>query len=230
MYNLLSKLWGACVVFGKIEYLNLLPFHVFMKRFTKSSQQSMSMHYKGGVPSQINEKFISHRVDAAFISSISAQKYKHVGLGIIAKKEVLSVIVVPSDFDEKDQESASSNVLAKILSIQGKVLIGDKALKHALSSHDYVDLAKVWNKKYKVPFVFALLCYHKKQKLFTSIQRKFLSKKVKIPQYILKKAASRTGIDTKEILKYLEYISYDLDTKARLGLKKFYVLNKKRMK
>ena len=226
MYNLLIKLWGACVVFGKIEYLNLLPFHVFMKRFTKSSQQSMSMHYKGGVPSQINEKFISHRVDAAFISSISAQKYKHVGLGIIAKKEVLSVIVVPSDFDEKDQESASSNVLAKILNIQGKVLIGDKALKYSLSSDFYVDLAKEWNEKYKLPFVFALLCYHKKQKLFTSIQRRFLSQKVKIPQYILKKASTRTGITQKEILKYLEYISYDLDTKARLGLKKFYKLNK----
>ena len=227
MYNFIIKLWGASVVFGKIEYLNLLPFHVFMKRFTKSSQQSMSMHYKSGVPSQINEKFISHRVDAAFISSISARKYKHVGLGIIAKKEVLSVIVVPSEFNEKDQESASSNILAKVLNIQGKVLIGDKALKYSLSSSPYIDLAKEWNKKYKLPFVFALLCYHKKEKLFTSIQRKFLSKKVKVPQYILKKAAIRTGIDEKEILIYLDYISYDLDTKARLGLKKFYILNKR---
>jgi len=215
------------VVFGKIEYLNLLPFHVFMKRFTKSSQQSMSMHYKSGVPSQINEKFVKGRVDAAFISSISAQKYKNVGLGIIAKKEVLSVIVVPSEFNEKDQESASSNILAKVLNIQGKVLIGDKALKYSLSSSPYIDLAKEWNKKYKLPFVFALLCYHKKEKLFTSIQRKFLSKKVKVPQYILKKAAIRTGIDEKEILIYLDYISYDLDTKARLGLKKFYILNKR---
>ena len=215
------------MVFGKIEYLNLLPFHVFMKRFTKSSQQSMSMNYKRGVPSQINEKFISRRVDAAFISSISAQKYKNVGLGIIAKKEVLSVIVVPSDFDEKDQESASSNVLAKILNIQGKVLIGDKALRYSLSSDAYVDLAKEWNEKYKLPFVFALLCYHKKQKLFASVQRRFLSQNVKIPQYILKKASAQTGIAQKEILKYLDYITYDLDTKARLGLKKFYILNKK---
>ncbi|MDB2562366.1 hypothetical protein N9X61_02050 [Sulfurimonas sp.] len=215
------------MVFGKIEYLNLLPFHVFMKRFTKSSQQSMSMHYKRGVPSHINEKFISGRVDAAFISSISAKKYKNVGLGIIAKKEVLSVIVIPSDSDEKDQESASSNILADILNIQGKVLIGDKALKYSLSSLDYIDLAKEWNERYKLPFVFALLCYHKKQKIFASIEKQFLRKKVKIPQYILKKSSIRTGIGEVEILKYLDYISYDLDTKAKLGLKKFYTLNKK---
>lgn len=212
------------MVFGKIEYLNLLPFHVFMKRFTKSSQQSMSMKYKKGVPAEINKKFISRRVDAAFISSIRAKNYKNVGLGIIAKKEVLSVIVVPNKSDEKDIESASSNVLADILGIQGKVLIGDKALAYSLTSPEYIDLAKEWNDKYKLPFVFALLCYHKDTKLFHSIECQFLKQKVKIPQYLLHKASMRTGIEKKDILNYLKYISYDLDTKARLGLKKFYSL------
>ncbi|HEY9203354.1 MAG TPA: MqnA/MqnD/SBP family protein, partial [Sulfurimonas sp.] len=93
------------MIFGKIEYLNLLPFHVFMKRFTKSSQQSMSMHYYRDVPAKTNKKFISKKVDAAFISSIRAKRQKHVNLGIIARKEVLSVLVVPSENDVKDKES-----------------------------------------------------------------------------------------------------------------------------
>ena len=210
------------MVFGKIEYLNLLPFHVFMKRFTKSSQQSMSMNYYKSVPAKINEKFISRKVDAAFISSISAKNSRHVGLGIIAKKEVLSVLVIPHAEDEKDIESASSNALANILNIHGKVIIGDKALKHYLHNENYIDLAKEWNDKYNLPFVFALLCYHKDEKLYKSIEKQFLKQKVKIPQYILKQASKKTTINEKDILNYLEYISYDLDFKAKQGLKRFY--------
>ncbi len=210
------------MVFGKIEYLNLLPFHVFMKRFTKSSQQSMSMHYKRGVPAEINKKFLSRRVDAAFISSISAKKYRNVNLGIIAKKEVLSVLVIPKAENELDSESASSNILAQILDIKGKVLIGDKALKHYIENKPHIDLAKEWNSRYSMPFVFALLCYHKDKNLYKNIEKNFLKQKIKIPNYILKQASIRTDIDTKEILTYLEYISYDLDAKAKKGLKSFY--------
>ena len=115
------------MIFGKIEYLNLLPFHVFMKRFIKNSASKMSMEYKRGVPSTVNTAFHKRRVDAAFISSISAKKSKYVSLGIIAKKHVKSVIIIPSVTSKKDLESASSNVLADVLGIQGEVLIGDKA-------------------------------------------------------------------------------------------------------
>ncbi|MCW8894177.1 MqnA/MqnD/SBP family protein [Sulfurimonas sp.] len=210
------------MVFGKIEYLNLLPFHVFMKRFTKSSQQSMSMHYKRGVPSKINEKFISRRVDAAFISSISAKTYQHVGLGIIAKKEVLSVLVIPHVKDTSDTESATSNILAKVLDVHGEVLIGDKALRYYLQGKPHVDLAHRWNQKYNLPFVFALLCFHKDKKMYKNIEKQFLKHKIKIPQYILKQASKRTDIASKDILHYLEYISYKLDAKAKKGLLKFY--------
>lgn len=195
-----------------------------MKRFTKSAQQKMSMHYKRGVPAQVNEKFRSKRVDAAFISSIYARGYANVALGIIAKKEVLSVVVVPHAQELYDSESASSNVLADILNIKGKVLIGDKALKHSLHSTDYIDLAKAWTTRYELPFVFALLCFHTKKDFFKQIEKHFLKRRVRIPQYILHQASSRTDIDAGEILKYLECISYDLDAKAKLGLKKFYSL------
>ena len=197
-----------------------------MKRFTKSNQQSMSMHYKRGVPAKINKKFLSRRVDAAFISSISAQKHKHMNLGIIAKKEVLSVLVVPNAINQIDAESASSNILARILNIKGKVLIGDKALKHYLENKPHIDLAAEWNQKYNTPFVFALLCYHKDKKIYKDIEKNFLKQKIKIPNYILKQAATRTGIDTNNILNYLKYISYKLDAKAKKGLKAFYTKSK----
>lgn len=210
------------MVFGKIEYLNLLPFHIFMKRFTRSTQQSMSMEYKRGVPAKINSSFHNKRVDAAFISSIHAKKSKFVRVGIIAKKRVDSVLVIPSRENKKDIESASSNVLANILNINGEVMIGDKALKYALSNNEYIDLAEEWNKKHNLPFVFALLCYHKNKKLYKTIQKEFIKHKIKIPQYILKQASKRSHISTKDILEYLKLISYDLDIKAELGLKKFY--------
>ena len=210
------------MIFGKIEYLNLLPFHVFMKRFTRSSQQNKIMQYKKGVPSTINKKFLSRSVDAAFISSISAKKYNHVKLGIIAKKEVLSVLVIPNTEDKNDVESASSNVLAKLLDVKGEVLIGDKALRHYLQNKPYIDLAKEWNKKYNLPFVFALLCFHKDKKLYKSIEKEFLKQPVKIPQYILNQASKRTNIKNQDILNYLSYISYDLDSRAQKGLSLFY--------
>jgi len=209
------------MVFGKIEYLNLLPFHVFMKRFTSSTQQSMSMNYYKGVPANINNKFLSHKVDAAFISSINAKNYAHVDLGIIAKKEVLSVLIIPHAMDTKDKESATSNVLARVLDIHGEVIIGDKALRYYLQNDDFIDLAEVWHDRYNLPFVFALLCYHKDAKRYKKIQKEFLKQRVKIPFYILNQASKRTGIKNKDILNYLKYISYKLDTKAKLGLKKF---------
>ena len=210
------------MIFGKIEYLNLLPFHVFMKRFARSSQQSKIMMYKKGVPATINKKFLSKKVDAAFISSISAKKHKHVKLGIIAKKEVQSVLVVPDTQHKQDKESASSNVLAKLLGINGEVLIGDKALKYHLDNKPHIDLAKEWNERYNLPFVFALLCFHKDETLYKTIEKEFLKQNVKIPQYLLEQASKRTGIKNKDILNYLSYISYDLDSKAKRGLSLFY--------
>ena len=213
------------MVFGKIEYLNLLPFHIFMKRFIQNSSAKMSMEYKKGVPAKINSAFLSRRVDAAFISSIAAQKSKNIGLGIIAKRNVKSVLVIPNTTSKKDVESASSNVLAQILGVEGEVLIGDKALRYALKNSDYIDLAEEWYKRHKLPFVFALLCHHKNAKLYKRVEKEFLKQPVKIPQYILEKAAKRTAVKKSDILEYLKLISYKLDKKAQLGLKKFYKLS-----
>jgi len=215
------------MIFGKIEYLNLLPFHIFMKRFSRSSQIKASMNYKKDVPAKINLAFAKRRVDAAFISSITAKRRNYINLGIIAKKDVRSVLVIPSKKNKTDKESASSNMLAKVLKQNGQVLIGDKALKYALKNNDYIDLAALWNERYDLPFVFALLCYHKNKKLYKKIEKEFLKKEQKIPRYILEAAAKRTEITPKDIQAYLTLISYKLDTKAKLGLKKFYSEAKK---
>ena len=82
------------MIFGKIDYLNLLPFHVFIKRYMNNSRLHTSINFKKGVPSQINHAFKKRRVDAAFVSSVETSKYKSLNVGIVAKKEVLSVLLL----------------------------------------------------------------------------------------------------------------------------------------
>lgn len=196
-----------------------------MKRFSRSSRENMTMEYKKNVPAKINRLFERRTVDAAFISSIKAKKYKYAKLGIIARKEVLSVLVILQDDYKKDVESATSNILANILGIKGEVLIGDKALKYYLSGGAHIDLAKAWNDKYDLPFVFALLAYHNHHNQIKKIEKNFSKTKVKIPRYILERASKRTGVKESDILDYLTKISYVLDKKASLGLRKFYALS-----
>jgi len=209
------------MIFGKIEYLNLLPFHVFMKRYARSSQQRHILNYKRGVPSAINKSFKTRRIDAAFISSISSKNCKCTNLGILARKEVKSVLLIPGKH-KNDTESATSNVLARVLRQEGKVIIGDKALKHFLDSNDdAIDLAKLWYQEHKLPFVFARLCYHGKTKYYHKLSKKFLASPQKIPFYLLQKASSSTDIKASDILEYLQLIEYKIDSRAEISLKRF---------
>lgn len=209
------------MIFGKIEYLNLLPFHIFIKRYMRSSRLHTTINFKKGVPSQINHAFKMRRVDAAFISSVQASGYKSIDLGIVAKKEVLSVIIIPDQPHQDDTASATSNQLARKLNLKGKVLIGDAALKYQLEHGNGIDLAKVWYDRHRQPFVFAKLCYHHKGEYLQKLSKRFLDKKVRIPHYILKKASKDTGIAMQDIRYYLTKISYDVDTKAQRSLYKF---------
>lgn len=192
-----------------------------MKRFTKSSSQRLSMHYKKGVPAKINKGFLTRKVDAAFISSINSRRFRNVNLGIVARDDVQSVLVIPNNGYKKDKASATSNVLAKLLDINGEVIIGDNALRYFLSGGEHIDLAYEWKKRFNLPFVFAVLCYHKDKKLYKRIENRFSRQKVKIPSYILQNAARKSSIKEREILEYLKHISYKLDPKAQAGLKLF---------
>ncbi len=209
------------MIFGKIDYLNLLPFHIFIKRYIRSSRLHTTINFKKGVPSEINHAFKMRRVDAAFISSVHTAGCKSLDLGIVAKKEVLSVVIIPDETHQDDKASATSNQLARKLNLKGKVLIGDAALKYQLEHGNGIDLAKVWYDKHRKPFVFAKLCYHHKGAYLEKLAKKFLEKKVRIPHYILKKASKQTGVSMQDIRYYLTKISYDVDTKAQRSLYKF---------
>ena len=213
------------MLFGSISYLNLLPFQVFLKRYISNNASKMTFRYKRAVPSQINKALKRREVNAAFISSIESSKCKCTDLGIIAEKKVYSVLLLKGE-NEIDPASATSNTLARILDLQGKVLIGDAALKHYLNNGEGIDLAEAWYKETRLPFVFARLCYNKHEKMIQKLARTFAHTKVKIPQYILKKEAKKRGISPQQLTWYLSHIHYKMNDKAEKSLKLF--LNKSR--
>lgn len=214
------------MIFAKIDFINLLPFYVFIKKNIQSSQIKQIINYKKSYPSIINKQFQKRSIDAAFISSIKSKRCKCLDLGIVAKKEVLSVLALKGEF-KKDQQSDTSNALALALNIKGEILIGDKALYyyHNSKDRDFIDLAKVWSDKYNLPFVFARLCFNQEKKYLENLSKKFLASNVKIPQYILKQYASKTNLTTKQIEEYLTKISYKISYKEKQSLKLFFKLS-----
>ena len=208
------------MLFGSISYLNLLPFQLFLKRHLKSNAAKMSFRYKRNVPSQINRALSRKEVNAAFISSVASRKYQCTDLGIIAKGKVYSVLLLEGE-DEIDPASATSNKLAKVLGLEGKVLIGDAALKYYLEGGNAIDLAQEWHNKTGLPFVFARLCYDRHGNHIRRLAKTFERTPVRIPQYILKKEAAKRGISPKELTWYLEHIHYKMDWRSKKGLKRF---------
>ncbi|MEA3456908.1 MAG: MqnA/MqnD/SBP family protein [Campylobacterota bacterium] len=213
------------MIFGSISYLNLLPFQVFLKRALPRSQSQQSIRFRRDVPSTINSAFKRRDINAAFISSITSGKCRCTDLGIIADGPVYSVFVVPGK-DEIDTESATSNILAKVLGLHGKVVIGDKALQSFLAGTEGIDLALQWKEKTDLPFVFARLCYNGYGKKIEALASSFTKQPVKIPQYVLKKEAKKRGISPRELLWYLDHIHYNMDHRAKKSLKKFLKLGR----
>ncbi len=211
------------MIFGKIDYINLLPFHIFLKQSSLSSAFKKAVEHKKGVPSSINSAFEKRRVSAAFISSIKSNKknIKTLPLGIVAKKSVKSVIVKEGN-SASDPASATSNILSKVLNIKGKVIIGDRALQEYIKNPgQYIDLAKAWYDKYHLPFVFAVLCTNKHHKIYQRLVKIFKKRNIKIPRYILQSYASKRGISEKEIKEYLKLITYNIGGKEKIALKLF---------
>lgn len=215
------------MIFAKIDFINLLPLHVFIKKNLSSTQRKQIIEYKKSYPSAINQKFKQRKVDAAVISSIASRRVKKtLDLGIVAKGAVDSVLVRPGSY-KKDFQSDTSNALAKVLGIEGEVIIGDKALyEFHNSNEEFIDLAKEWEKKYNLPFVFARLCVNKHEKYLEKLSNDFLKTKVFIPQYILEKYSKRSGLSKKEIKDYLTKIHYNIGQKEKKSLKLFLKLSK----
>lgn len=216
------------MIFAKIDFINLLPFYIFIKKNIQSSQIKQIINYKKSYPAKINKQFKKKSIDAAFISSIASKNCKCLDLGIVAKNEVLSVLSLGGDY-KKDYQSETSNALAKVLGIKGEILIGDKALHyyHNTDNKDFIDLAQKWKEKYNLPFVFARLCLNGKEKYLENLSKQFLSTNVKIPQYILNQYSKKTNVSNKQIKEYLTKISYKISYKEKQSLKLFLKLSRK---
>jgi len=215
------------VILAKIDYINLLPFYVFIKKHISSSQIKAIINYKKSYPAYINKQFRKRKIDAGFISSIISKRCKCSDIGIVTTNEVMSVLALKGLYKE-DIESASSNILAKVLGIDGKIIIGDKALQYyyAHENKNFIDLAKKWKEEYNLPFVFARFCFQKDNKYFLSLAKEFSISKVKIPQYILDKYAKRSGLTKRQILNYLDKITYNIGHKEKKSLKLFWKLSR----
>ncbi|GAA7165145.1 chorismate dehydratase [Helicobacter pylori] len=211
--------------FGKIDYLNMLPFDVFIKSYPTPCSFKQFLRLKKTYPSKLNKSFLFRRIDAGFISSIAGHSFAlhSYSLGIVAYKEVLSVLVVDTK-NAFDKESASSNALSQVLGLKGEVLIGNKALQFYYSNpkKDFIDLAALWYEKKRLPFVFGRLCYYQNKDFYKRLSLAFKHQKTKIPYYILKEAALKTNLKRQDILNYLQKIYYTLGKKEQLGLKAFY--------
>lgn len=208
---------------GKIDYLNLLPFDVFIKGCSLSSQFKTMVAHRKSYPAKLNRDFLFSRLDSGFFSSILAYGNPKIAFncGIVAYGEVLSVLALPKE-DKQDQQSASSNALIKILGITGEVLIGDRALIYRLRGGEAIDLGKAWWDKKHRPFVFGLFCASKNQIQARKIAFSFSKKNIKIPHYLLKQASKRSGVAPNDILFYLQKISYRIGRKEKEGLKAFH--------
>lgn len=207
--------------FGKISYLNLVPFDIFIKRYPTTSAFKAFLNHHKSYPAKLNKEFLFRRIDAGFISSIAGMKARKTNSGIVAYGVVWSVIVLPKP-TKSDYQSASSNALAQILGVKGEVLIGDRALRHKLSGVEYIDLGAKWWEKHRLPFVFGLLCFNKHGDFYKKISARFNAKRVYIPQYLLEIYARNSGIAKRDILEYLTHIHYKITPKGKAALFRFY--------
>ena len=214
------------MIFAKIDFINLLPLHVFFKK-NLSSQLKQIIEYNKSYPSSINKKFKKRKVDAAVISSIASRRCKKcLDLGIVANGIVDSVLVIPGSY-KKDFQSDTSNALAKVLKIEGEVVIGDKALyKFHNSNEKFIDLDTQWKKKYNLPFVFESLCVNKHEKYLKHMTNDSLKTKVYITQYIFEIYSKRSVISKKQIINYITKINYNIGEKEKKSLKLFLRLSK----
>ncbi|RDU69962.1 menaquinone biosynthesis protein [Helicobacter cholecystus] len=208
---------------GKIDYLNLLPFDIYLKKSSLSFQQKKMITYRKSYPAKLNSDFLFSRLDGGFVSSIMALGKKNIttNIGIIAKGEVWSVIVLPKE-NQDDYQSATSNALAKVLKVSGEVRIGDRALHYKIQGGEYQDLGLLWWKKHRLPFVFGLFCLKKRSEKIQSMLEGFSRTKPKIPYYILIQSSYSSKIPPKEIRAYLQKIYYALKSKEKRALEHFH--------
>src|SRR5574344_1596704 len=218
------------MIFSKIDFINLLPFHIYIKKNIKSNQLKSSIEYKKSYPSKITNSFKKRKTHSAFISSIGSRNEKFLEFGIIARDYVDSVLILPNRKNKDDSQSKTSNALAKVVELDGEVIIGDKALKfyHNNKDEESRDYAKQWQNRNNNHNVCEIISYKKNESRIKTLTKNFDKRKIKIPQYILEQYSKRSGISKKNILDYLKKIDYDIGYKEKRALKLFLKLTKQK--
>lgn len=206
---------------ANISYLNLLPFRFFLKRRPKSLSQTLQSTKRGSYPSKINEMFRRGLVDAAFVSSVESTRGNRTASGIVAKSAVKSVIIRPGAH-KSDNESATSNRLARVLGLEGEVFIGDKALsKYLENPSGYIDLAHEWHARTGLPFVFGRFCFNRHGERYKKLSYEFNRSKIRIPHYVMEREARQKGFKIRDAKEYLKLISYDVGAMEERGFSLF---------
>jgi chorismate dehydratase len=234
------------MILAKIDFINLLPFDIFCKKFLHSHHYQI-MQYKQNYPTKINQYFKNKKINASFISSIEALKYikfKKIGakyflkyknnkltaIAIVAKSAINSVLCIKNGKQKQntlvlDKKSATSNALAKILKLEGKILIGDDALryyhKHINEQNNFIDLAQEYKNKYSLPFVFALFVANNNFVYTNNLAKTFVKTNIKLPYYVLNKTANNNNLSIKQIKLYLKLVTYKIGHKEIKSLKLF---------
>jgi len=206
---------------ANISYLNLLPFRFFLKKKPKLFAQKLQSTKRGSYPSKINEIFRKKLVDAAFVSSVESTRANRTSSGIVAKGAVKSVII-RLGAQKSDNESATSNKLARVLRLEGEVFIGDKALlKYLENSGEYIDLAQRWHDETGLPFVFGRFCFNRYGARYKRLSDEFRRRKINIPHYLMEREARQKGFKTRDAKEYLKLISYSVGAKEERGFALF---------
>ncbi len=206
---------------ANISYLNLLPFRVFLKSKPKLFAQKLQSTKRGSYPSKVNEMFRKKLVDAAFVSSVESTRGNRTASGIVAKGAVKSVIIKPGAH-KSDNESATSNKLARVLGLTGEVFIGDKALSKYLENPDeYIDLAHEWYARTGLPFVFGRFCFNRRGAYYKKLSLNFNRRKINIPHYVVEWEARQKGFKIRDAKEYLKLISYKIGAKEERGFALF---------
>ncbi|BCZ17186.1 Chorismate dehydratase MqnA [Helicobacter sp. NHP19-003] len=215
--------------FGKIDYLNLLPFDIFIKGYPTPSSFKQCLNHRKSYPAKLNKDFFLRRIDAGFISSLAGyaswRKKQVTPCAIIGNAKVLSVLVLLQEKEGIDTQSATSNALCQVLGLKGQVLIGDNALRFYYKPQpkpEFVDLATLWHQKTGLPFVFGRFCYQAHGAFYQEMAKAFYKRPVKIPHYILEQRAKMSGLTRAQILHYLKHILYRVRPKEEFSLRCFY--------
>ncbi|MDE7173748.1 MAG: menaquinone biosynthesis protein, partial [Helicobacter sp.] len=130
---------------GRIEYLNLLPFFVFLKQSPLTAATKQFAHNHHSYPAKLNADYLFRRIDSGFISSFAARKQRLSCAGIVGRGKVQSVLAIIGERGE-DYQSATSNALLQALGISGRVLSGERELAFFLANdhREFLELAASW--------------------------------------------------------------------------------------